>query len=193
VKPISIDSKYIQQLIAGNESAFKMVYDLYSENVYRLAFRFLKDKEQSEEIVQETFINLWLSRDKLDMNGNLWLYLFVIAKRLSLNALRQICKSTELSEALLINVLQIQNTTEEDVVVRDLGRYVDTLIDKLPKQQRIVFKLSRIDGLSYKEIAQQQNISPNTVKNHMVEALKTLRAHLKYAHIIYFFFLFYRS
>lgn len=193
MKPISIDSKYIQQLIAGNESAFKMVYDLYSENVYRLAFRFLKDKEQSEEIVQETFINLWLSREKLDINGNLWLYLFVIAKRLSLNALRQICKSTELSDALLINVLQIQNTTEEDVVVRDLGRYVDTLIDKLPKQQRIVFKLSRIDGLSYKEIAQQQNISPNTVKNHMVEALKTLRAHLKYAHIIYFLFLFYRS
>jgi len=193
LKPISIDNKHIEQLIAGNEPAFKMIYDFYSEKVYRLAFRFLKDKAQSEEIVQETFINLWLSRDKLDMNGNLWLYLFVIAKRLSLNALRQICRSTDLSEALLINTFQIQNTTEEEIIVRDLGRYADTLIDKLPKQQKIVFKLSRIEGLSYKEIAQQQNISPNTVKNHMVEALKTLRAHLNYAHIFYLLLLFYRS
>lgn len=189
MKPVSIDVNDIQELIAGNETAFKMVYDLYSEKVYRLAFRFLKDKEQSEEIVQETFINLWLSRDKLDMNGNLWLYLFVIAKRLSLNTLRQICKSASLSEALILNVLEIQNTTEEQVIVRDLVRYTDTLIDKLPKQQKIVYKLSRIEGLSYKEIAEQQNISPNTVRNHMVEALKTLRAYLKYAHIVFFFFL----
>ena len=193
MKPIFIDSKDIQQLIAGDEPAFKMVYDLYSDKIYRLAFRFLKDKSQSEEIVQETFINLWLSKDKLDADGNLWLYLFVIAKRLSLNALRQICRSTDLSEALLNNILQIQNTTEEEVIIRDLGRYADTLIDKLPKQQKIVFKLSRVDGLSYKQIAQQQNISPNTVRNHMVGALKTLRAYLKYAHIICFFFLFYHS
>ncbi|WP_428329402.1 RNA polymerase sigma factor [Mucilaginibacter sp.] len=185
-----IDSNSIHELIAGNESVFTMIYELYSEKVYRLAFRFLKDKEQSEEIVQETFIKFWLSREKLDPEGNIWLYLFVIAKRLSLNALRQICKSTNLTEKLLHYMAEEHNITEEEVFVRDLEQYADKIIDKLPRQQKLVFRLSRMEGLTYKEIAEQQNISPNTVKNHMIEALKTLRAHLKYADFIYITLLF---
>jgi RNA polymerase sigma factor (sigma-70 family) len=115
-----VDSNAIQQLIAGDESVFTLVYDLYSEKVYRLAFRLLKDKKHSEEIVQETFINLWLSRQKLDADGNLWLFLYVIAKRLSLNALRQIGKSSILVEKLLRQISELQNTTEEEVLAHDL-------------------------------------------------------------------------
>lgn len=187
-----IDSGNIKELIAGNESAFTMIYELYSERIYRLAFRFLKDKEQSEEVVQETFINLWMSREKLDPEGNIWLYLFIIAKRLSLNTLRQICKSTNLTEKLVHYIAEEHNDTEEEVFVRDLEQYAEKIIDKLPRQQKLVFKLSRVEGLSYKEIAEQQNISPNTVRNHMVEALKTLRAHLNAADFIYFTLLFLR-
>ncbi|HVW97216.1 MAG TPA: RNA polymerase sigma-70 factor [Mucilaginibacter sp.] len=187
-----IDSSAIQQLMAGDESVFVTVYELYSEKIYRLAFRFLKDKEQSEEIVQEAFINLWLSRDKLDPEGDLWLYLYVIAKRLSLNALRQIGKSSNLIEKLLHRISELQNTTEEVVLAHDLEHYAETIIEKLPRQQKLVFKLSRIEGLSHKEIAEQLHISPNTVKNHMVEALKTLKSHLKYSDFLYFILLFIR-
>lgn len=181
-----IDSKSIQLLIAGDESVFNMTYELYSEKVYRVAFRFLKDKEQSEEIVQETFINLWLSKEKLDPEGNIWLYLFVISKRLSLTALRQISKSTNLVDKIFHNTTEEHNQTEEEVLARDLGLYTERIIQKLPHQQQLVFKLSRIDGLSYKEIAEQLHISPNTVKNHMVAALKTLKQHLKDSDFIYF-------
>ncbi|WP_158796241.1 RNA polymerase sigma factor [Pedobacter sp. L105] len=187
-----IDGSSIKELIAGNESAFTTIYDLYSEKVYRIAFRFLKDRAQSEEIVQETFISLWLSREKLDADGNIWLYLFVIAKRLSLNTLRQICKSTDLAEKLFHSVAEGHNNTEEEIFVRDLEQYAERIIEKLPRQQKLVFKLSRVDGLSYKEIAEQHNISPNTVKNHMVEALKTLRSHLNAVDFVYLSLLFFR-
>lgn len=180
-----VDGDVIQQLIAGDESAFTLVYGLYSEKVYRLAFRFLKDKEQSEEIVQEAFINMWLNRDRLNTEGNLWLYLYVIAKRLSLNALRQIGKSSILIEKLLHQISELQNTTEEDILAHDLEQYAGQIIDKLPRQQQLIFKMSRVDGLSHKEIAEQLQISPNTVKNHMVEALKTLKSHLKYSDFLY--------
>lgn len=176
----------IYQVKAGDEAAFAGVYDLYSEKVYRLAFRFLKDREQSEEIVQETFINLWLSRDKLDATGNLWLYLYVISKRLSLNALRQVYKSADLTARLLNHLQEATNNTEEEVLARDLENYTEKIIEKLPRQQQLIFKLSRIDGLSHKEIAEQLHISPNTVKNHMVEALKTLRTQLSYSELVYF-------
>ena len=185
-----VDSNAIQGLIAGDESAFTAVYELYSEKVYRLAFRFLKDKEQSEEIVQEAFINLWLSREKLDVDGNMWLYLYVISKRLSLNALRQVGKSSILVEKLLQQVSELQNTTEEEVLAHDLEHYAEKIIEKLPRQQQLVFKLSRVEGLSHKEIAEQLQISPNTVKNHMVEALKTLKTHLKYSDFLYLLIIF---
>lgn len=185
-----VDGNAIQQLIAGDESAFTAVYELYSEKVYRLAFRFLKDKEQSEEIVQEAFINLWLSREKLNADGNMWLYLYVISKRLSLNALRQVGKSSSLVENLLHQISELQNTTEEEVLAHDLEHYAEKVIEKLPRQQQLVFKLSRIEGLSHKEIAEQLQISPNTVKNHMVEALKTLKTHLKYSDFLYLLIIF---
>lgn len=185
-----VDGNAIQQLIAGDESAFTAVYELYSEKVYRLAFRFLKDKEQSEEIVQEAFINLWLSREKLNADGNMWLYLYVISKRLSLNALRQVGKSSSLVEKLLHQISELQNTTEEEILAHDLEHYAEKVIEKLPRQQQLVFKLSRIEGLSHKEIAEQLQISPNTVKNHMVEALKTLKTHLKYSDFLYLLIIF---
>jgi len=187
-----IDSKCIQQLIAGDESAFTTVYGLYANKVYRLAFRFLKDREQSEEIVQEAFMKLWLNKEKLSADGNLWLYLFVITKRLSLNALRQICKSTDLTELLLHEIEEQHNTTEEAVLLHDLEQYANQVIAALPRQQKLIYLLSRNKGLSHKEIAEQLHISPNTVKNHIVEALKTLKARLKYSDFIYMFLLFIR-
>jgi len=185
-----VDSDCIRRLANGDENAFTAVYELYSEKVYRLAFRFLKDKEQSEEIVQEAFINHWLSREKLSADGNMWLYLYVISKRLSLNALRQVGKSSILVERLLHQISELQNTTEEEILAHDLEHYAEKLIEKLPRQQQLIFKLSRIEGLSHKEIAEQLQISPNTVKNHMVEALKTLKTHLKYSDFLYLAVLF---
>lgn len=179
-----IDSKSIERLIAGDESVFTTVYELYSAKIYKLAFRFLKDREQSEEIVQETFINFWLNREKLDAEGNVWLYLYVIAKRLSLNALRKLYQSTDLTQKLLSQIINMHRYgTEEEVLAHDLEQYTEKIIDRLPPQQQLVFKLSRVQGLSHKEIAEQLHISPNTVKNHMVEALKTIKTHLKYSDI----------
>lgn len=181
-----LDHKGITLLIAGDESVFTHIYELYSEKIYRLAYKFLKDQEQSEEIVQETFINLWLNRGKLDTEGNIWLYLFVIAKRLSLNTLRKSSRTVHLSEEILPLIMDMHNDTEEEVLVHDLEQYTESIIQKLPRQQQLVFKLSRIDGLSHREIAEQLHISPNTVKNHMVEALKTIKLHLKYSDLIFF-------
>ncbi|WP_158534946.1 RNA polymerase sigma factor [Mucilaginibacter hurinus] len=179
------DSDLINQLVSGDEASFTVIYNRYSAKVYRLAFRFLKDEDQSEEIVQEVFINLWLSRDKLTPDGNLWLYLYVIAKRLSLNALRQVYRSSDLSEKLLKHISIEDNHTEEDVLAHDLEVFTEKIIQQLPKQQQLVYKLSRVDGLSHKEIAEQLHISQNTVKNHMVSALKTLKDQLKQSEFVF--------
>jgi RNA polymerase sigma-70 factor (family 1) len=187
----SINSNHIQQLIAGDEAAFDLIYEAYSSKVYRLAFRFLKDAQQSEEIVQECFINLWTSRQKLNAEGDIWLYLYVIAKRLSLNSLRQMCQSREFSDKLVNHIATVHNDTEEDLLVSDLEQFTERIINKLPRQQQLIFRLSRVEHLTHKEIADQLQISPNTVKNHMVEALKTLKSQLQYSDLIFMLALFF--
>jgi RNA polymerase sigma-70 factor (family 1) len=187
----SINSNHIQQLIAGDEAAFDLIYEAYSSKVYRLAFRFLKDGQQSEEIVQECFINLWTSREKLNAAGDIWLYLYVIAKRLSLNSLRQMCQSRQLSDNLVNHIATVHNDTEEDLLVSDLEQFTERIINKLPRQQQLIFRLSRVEHLTHKEIADQLQISPNTVKNHMVEALKTLKSQLQYSDLIFMLALFF--
>lgn len=174
---------YVRKLILGDEAAFAALYELHGPRVYRLAFRYLKDKALSEEIVQETFIKLWLNKETLDAEGDIWAYLSLISKRLSLNALREIAKSTSLTIKLLTNIEEAYNGTEENIYASDLEQITEKLIHKLPRQQQLVYNLSRVNGLSHKEIAEQLCISPNTVKNHMVQALKTLKASLNFSYL----------
>lgn len=187
-----VNSHDIQRLIVGEQSAFEKIYDLCSERIYRLAYRFLKDAGQSEEVVQEVFINLWLNKEKLDPDGNIWLYLYVIGKRLSLNALRSVSRSKYHTENLLAHFTEAHNDTEDLVLVNDLELFTERVIGALPRQQQIIFKLSRIEGYSHKEIADQLNISPNTVKNHMGTALKTIKSRLSDCGFICLFFFFFK-
>ena len=71
------------------------------------------------------------------------------------------------------------------MLAHELEAFTQKAILKLPKQQQLIFKMSRVDGLSHQEIADQLQISPNTVKNHIVEALKKLRSDFKYPDLIY--------
>jgi len=168
----------IRQLIGGDETAFRRIYDVHSERVYQLAFRFLKNSVWSEEIVQEVFLKLWLHREGLDQEGNTWLYLYVITKRLCLNQLREVRRSARLFEELMTHIEAANNQMEETLFAADIDRQTQHLIAMLPQQQRLIFRLSRMEGLSHKEIAEQLGLSPNTVKNHMVQALKTLKTAL---------------
>jgi len=181
-----IDSSTIRRLIGGDEIAFRSLYDCHSEQVYQLAFRFLKDTAWSEEIVQDVFLKLWLNREGLDKDGNIWLYLYVITKRLCLNKLREIRKSAMLFERLMSTIEIAGNAPEERLVAEELEQQAQRAISRLPKQQQLIFKLSREEGLTHKEIAQRLGISPNTVKNHMVQAIKTLRTTLSQSGYAYF-------
>jgi RNA polymerase sigma-70 factor (family 1) len=174
-------------------NAFKKIYQLYAPRINRFAYSFLKDKVQSEEIVQETFISLWENRQKFNQDKALEPYLFTICKRLILDGFRKVTSTNVLREKLLLKISQTHNDTEDGIILSDLMVFAESAIKELPKQQQIVFRLSRFEELSYEEIADRLNLSKNTVKNHLVVAVKTLRAQFSNQEIIYllFFLLFY--
>ncbi len=182
------------KLINGCESAFASIYNGYADRVYNLAMLYLKDSGWSEDVLQEVFIKLWHNRAKLDHNGNLWLYLYVLVKRESLNRLRTIKRSGDCFDRLWNNISPLADCSHEKLVAKDLSTTIDKILTALPPRQLEIFTLSRDEGLTHKQIAEKLNISPNTVKNHLVMALKVIKNHVVNhdsiaIHIFYLYFL----
>ncbi|WP_442589172.1 RNA polymerase sigma factor [Pedobacter sp. AW31-3R] len=184
------DHDLIQRLKAGDESAFKVVFDLWFKKLYHFSFRYLKNREYAEEVVQETMLQLWLTRGKLDESYPISPYLFTITRRLSLNSLRQIATSKSASERHFADLKDAVNTTEEAVSLAELKRITEEALVLMPKQQQQVYRMSRNEGLSLDEIADVLGILKNTVKKHLSEALKAIRKHFTVRYYLFFLVLF---
>ncbi len=186
---MNVKTHHEDQLIAGlqrsDEAAFAEVFNIYKGKLYSFAFRFLKNRETSEEIVQETLIILWTNRLSLDIKYPLGPFLYTIARRLTLNALRNAATAEAAKEKLWADLKQAHNDTEDTMLLADLEAFTEQSIAKLPTQQQLIFRLSRYEGLTHDQIAETLNISKNTVNNHLVRALKTLRKQFKDSGISY--------
>lgn len=169
------DNALIELLKAGDESAFEIIYDKYSERIYQFSILLLKDTGWSEDVVQEVFVKLWNTKENLDSNKSLWTFLYVLTKRTALNKLRDIKSFSSDFEHLWNNISTLSDCSHEKLIAKELSNQLDYVLNTLPKRQREIFKLSRFEGFTHQEIADALNISPNTVKNHMIQALKTIR------------------
>lgn len=175
---VIFNSTDLKQLIGGDQAVFKRIYDQYSDRIFRYALSFVKDDAWAEEILQDTFLKLWNSRSLLDPTGDIWLYLYVLCKRFCLSRLREIKRSKELQERFFLSIEYEQLHHLDTLEVKDLESFISRVIEILPPRQQEIFHLSRVEGLTHKEIAEKLGISSNTVKNHMVSALKAIRLEL---------------
>ncbi|MFD2554257.1 RNA polymerase sigma factor [Sphingobacterium tabacisoli] len=171
-----IDRDTIADLKKGNLSAFNRVYEVLSNGVYSVCFKITKDKHVAEDILQDVFVKLWNYRGQLDVEGNIWVFLYVVSKQLSINKIKAIQRSVVQDEEA-VDLSQTAPSPEEEVFYKELKSLMDKTIAELPHQQRTVIELSRNEGLTHQQIALRLGIAPNTVKNHMTQALKKLRTH----------------
>jgi len=181
----------VQQLRVGDHEAFRRIYENFSNKIYGYVFKFLKDSDQAMEIVQETLLSLWLMRDSLDEKYPLGAIIFTIARRNVLNTLRKMANSEVARAEHWRLVEQANNYTETTVLLNDLKKFSESALTELPPQQQLIFRLSRYEGLTHEEIADRLQISKNTVKNHLVAALKRLRAKFQASDLLYILFLYF--
>lgn len=182
---LEVAAELIVRLKKGEESAFRAIYDLLHTRIYRMVFSLVKDAAKTDEVLQETFVKLWLNRDKLVADQALYPLVYLTAKRMAIDLFRKTLQESNMLTNLANKAKPYTNDTEEAIFLADLTRVTDESIKALPVQQQAVFILSRHEGLSYDEIAQRLHISPNTVRNHMVCALKTLRLRFTKHGLIY--------
>ncbi len=156
--------------------AFDQVYEWYSHKLFSFVFRILKNEAEADDTVQEVFVKIWESREKLENYKLLDSYIFTIAYNNSIDLIRKrINNQTYLEHLRNSAVIQTAPSLISEVEFNELNSKVRKLIVSLPERQKQVYLLHREQGLSYPEIAKQLGISKNTVENHMAKALKHLR------------------
>lgn len=187
---LTFNEDQIKRLREGDSLIFQQIYQDLAPKIYRLAYSFLKDKVQSEEVVQEAFIVFWENRQAFEAGRPIEPYLFTVSKRLVMDSFRKATSTNALREKLMLKISEKHNETEDKIILSDLMAFAEKAIQDLPRQQQIVFRLSRFEGLSYDEIGERLNLSKNTVKNHLVVAVKTLKTQFSSHEMIYFLLVF---
>lgn len=136
------------------------------------------DRESGKELVQETFVSLHARREQLSAGTPLRAYLYVTLKHKLLNHYRQALVHQRYEDYFAGSSSEADHSTELLIESRELERLIETEIERLPPQCQAVFRLSRQENLSNKEIAARLGISENTVEGHMRKALRMLRTGL---------------
>jgi RNA polymerase sigma-70 factor (family 1) len=163
---------------AGEGGAFKEIYERYFDSLFLHACRKLRSKEEARDAVQETFAALWDKRDRISLTGSLAGYLFTAVRNRILNIIAH-----KQVESLYVSSLQRfleAGTCQTDYLVR--SNQLNSLIEKemaaLPTRMKEIFTLSRREHLSHSEIAEHLNLSEQTVKKQVTNALKILKTKL---------------
>ena len=163
----------------GDEQALELLFRKYNVRLCVFANKFLNDPEEAQEIVQDMFVKIWEGRDEIDPEDSLKSYVFKIVQNLSLNKLRR--KKVESRYIEIYKLVYIEHqefSAHESLLARELEEHIVHSIGKLPSGCRKVFELSRIEGLKYREIADNLHISVKTVEVQMSKALRSLRIEL---------------
>ncbi len=161
------------QIKASDKGAFRALFDRHHKDLLFFVCDKLRDSEASEDIVQEVFIKIWERRNLLDENRSIKSLLYTIALHLSLNYIRDSKKTESLSEHH--EEIFFSKSVQHDMESDEFKEILLKAIERLPAHPRIIFKMSRMEELSYKEIAERLSISVKTVESHIGKALKILR------------------
>lgn len=169
------ENQLIDELRKGSHRAFDTIYRMYSKRLYAYSLQFTKSPEEAEEIVQEVFLRLWTHRAAIRQDVTLRSLLFVMAKHHLINSYRQKLNAPEYEEYVeYIHALPAEEAHSRLEYQEFLAR-LRRIMQTLPATQQRVIRLSRIEGLSHKEIAEKLSLSEQTVKNQLSLGLKTLR------------------
>lgn len=173
------DFELIERLSNNDRKAFEEIFKSYYHELCGFCLKYVRVETTAEEIVQEIFINIWDRRAELSITVSIKAYLYTAVRNRSFNYLKlQLPKEQKKVEVDNIGIVE-SDTREDEMILDELKEQVRMAIDQLPTKCRIIFNLSRNSGLTYREIAEELDISVKTVENQIGLALKKLRERLQ--------------
>lgn len=172
------ERKLVLRLIEGDEDAFCELYAAYKNRLLYFAMKFVKSREFAEDIFQDAFTVVWQGRRFINPDASFSSYLYTIVRNRILNQLRDMTNEDQLKEHILSQAVDATNDTKSEILFNDLKEIIGRALEQLTPRQREVFKMSRDQQMSHKEIADALGVSVNTVQEHISVSLKVIRTYL---------------
>lgn len=189
-KLLHTEKELVKKLKDGDSFAFEVLFYKYRNKIKGFALKIVPAQIDPEEIVQEVFVRVWLKKEAIDPEKDFQSYLFSIAKHLVLDHL----KSAVNRKLYFVGEHFQQDLLEEDgleaSITEETEAKLQKLINEIPERRREIFRLSRFEGLSYKQIAERLNISENTVDSQIRNALAFLRKEFRKIIVLAFLYFF---
>lgn len=184
------NKELLKLLKKGDMLAFDAIYNQYSRRLYGFVLRYIKRDEDAEEIVQDVFLKIWKARGSIDVYSSFDSFLFTVAYNSTISLLRKRMSEKKYLEHLNHKFkINLAPDLIDEIHFNELNEKINSLLEKLTPRQKEIFKLSRYEGLSHKEIAEKLDISTSTVKQHLMAALTFLKTNINNSLIINILFI----
>jgi RNA polymerase sigma-70 factor (family 1) len=169
------DAQLTYLVKTGVKEAFQELFERYGSRIYQFSYSYLRNREDSEELVQDVFLKIWEKRESLDRSKNIKAFIFKIA----VNSLYDLIRRKNIEKAYkdfaVANFVQPTDHTWHQVIFDEMLENLDRLVKQMPPERQRVFKLSREEGLTSDEIARKLNLSKRTVENQLFRAVAFLK------------------
>jgi RNA polymerase sigma-70 factor (family 1) len=177
------DKEFLEQIALDNSNAFKALHDMYASKMFLYAFSVIQNKEASEDIIQNIFIDFWTKRKEKKII-NIKSYLFRAVKYQIFNYFRDQKFSVE--DITRLNIIEVSINASQEMEYHELQEAIHSLVLKLPQRCQEIFELSRYQYKSNKEIAEELGISIQAVKNQISKALIFIKKNLSKEEFLFY-------
>ena len=186
------DIELVNQLQTGNTEAFDLIYKKYSSRLFSFGMKYFRSTTEAEELVQTVFMKVWENHRKLKKELSFNSYLFTIAYNEICKAFRKRNYHQQFVDEFLAEKENASIDPEQLINIQSLLDRVEHIIDTLPEKQKSIFRKSRIEGMTTKEIAKEFGLSPGTIDNYLSETIKFVKKKIQKEGLmlLLFFFLF---
>ncbi|EOR96291.1 RNA polymerase ECF-type sigma factor [Arcticibacter svalbardensis MN12-7] len=170
-----MEEKRLVLLKSGNISAFSEIYKTYVDQLYFFILKTAKSPNLTDDVVQDTFVKIWEYRSLIDPTKPFKPFLYTVARRHLLNVLKRASHESVIVEEIKRHTIFSENVTDLQTEYSECRGLLDEAINQLAPRSREVFVRCKIDGFSYKEVAEELGISEGTVNSQIVKATKSIK------------------
>ena len=173
------EREWLTALAVGDIEAFGILYEKYHRALYHFALKLSKNSHTAEDIVQSVFVSVWEMRQSIDPEQSFHAFLFNIARNRFYDMLRKrVVERCYVDYMLQMNKHENDDELEKQIEDREFAEIVNKLLQQVPERRLEIYRMSREENLSYKEIAEKLQISENTVDTQIRNVLNFLRKEL---------------
>lgn len=185
VQALKDEKDILAKIAEGDQYAFTALFNHYQKDVFVHSKRLTPSEDHAIEVVQDIFIKIWTGRNRLKTIDNFGAYLNRVVRNHVFDVLKQISKETESQFKFQKASTEFDDSTRQLLDYKDAIQILNEALSDLAPQQKLAYKLCHQEGMKYEEAAKKMNISTETVRAHMKQALSKIRAHFRKHAILY--------